>query len=172
MREVVNMKWVVRYAQKEDAQGIINILNPIIEDGLFTILDTTFSTEEEEIFIQNFPSRGVFHVALNPQDSTVVGFQNVEPFANYTHAADHVGIIGTFVDSQYKRQGIASSLFESTFQAAKAKGYEKLFAYVRADNNIALATYLKQGFEVIGTAKKHAKIRGQYIDEILIEKFI
>jgi len=51
-------------------------------------------------------------------------------------------------------------------------GYEKIFAYVRGDNPSALATYQKHGFEIIGTAKKHAKIDGKYIDEILIEKFL
>jgi len=166
------MELIIRAVQKDDSQGIINILNPIIEEGLFTILDTTFSLEEEKQFIQNFPARGVFNIALEAQSSNVIGFQNVEPFATYTHAFDHVGIIGTFVDSRYRRQGIASQLFTSTFQNAKAKGYEKLFAYVRDDSENALATYLKQGFEVIGTAKKHAKIGGKYIDEILIEKLL
>lgn len=166
------MTLLVREAQTKDAQGIINILNPIIEEGLFTVLDTTFSEEEEKQFIQNFPTRGVFHVALNEENSNVVGFQNVEPFAAYTHAFDHVGIIGTFVDAGCRRQGIASSLFEATFNLARLKSYEKLFAFVREDNPNALATYLKQGFEVVGTAKKHAKVRGKYIDEILIEKFL
>jgi RimJ/RimL family protein N-acetyltransferase len=41
---------------------------------------------------------------------------------------------------------------------------------VRADNAAALATYRAHGFEVIGTARRHAKIDGRYIDEILIEK--
>lgn len=166
------MKLIVKKAQKEDAQGIVNVLNPIIEDGRFTILDTPFSVEEEEQFIQDFPERGVFNVALNAENSCVVGFQNVEPFASYTRAFDHVGIIGTYVDSQYRRQGIASSLFEATFEMAKQQGYEKLFAYVRDDNESALKTYLKQGFEVVGVAKKHAKIGERYIDEILIEKFL
>lgn len=166
------MKLIVKKAQKEDAQGIVNVLNPIIEDGRFTILDTPFSVEEEEQFIQSFPERGVFNVALNAENSRVVGFQNVEPFANYTRAFDHVGIIGTYVDGQYRRQGIASALFEATFEMAKCHGYEKLFAYVRDDNENALKTYLKQGFKIVGTAKKHAKIDGQYIDEILIEKFL
>ncbi|WP_219702637.1 GNAT family N-acetyltransferase [Marinomonas lutimaris] len=166
------MTLLVREAQVKDALGIVNILNPIIEEGIFTILDITFSVEEEEQFIQDFPERGVFHVALNKETSNVVGFQNVEPFAAYTHAFDHVGIIGTFVDASCRRQGVASSLFEATFNLARSKGYEKLFAYVREDNPNALATYLKQGFEVVGTAKKHAKVCGQYIDEILIEKFL
>lgn len=166
------MKLMVRDVEKADAQGIINILNPIIGAGLYTILDTTFSLEEEVRFIQDFPERGVFNVAVNSDGSTIIGFQNVEPFATYTHAFDHVGIIGTYVDSSYRRKGIASSLFSSTFELARSKGYEKLFAYVRDDNKDALATYLKQGFEVIGIAKKHAKIHGKYINEVLIEKWL
>jgi len=122
------MEWIVRGDKKKDAQGIRNILKPIVEEGLFTILDTSFSLEEEEQFIQDFPERGVFQVALNSQNSSIVGFQNVEPFATYTHAFDHVGIIGTYVDSTYRRQDIASRLFDSTFQLAKSKGYEKIFA--------------------------------------------
>lgn len=166
------MNLIVRKVKREDALGIINVLNPIITDGRFSILDTIFSEEEEEQFIENFPERGVFNVALNTEDSRVVGFQNVEPFASYTRAFDHVGIIGTFVDGQYRRQGIASSLFDATFTMAKPLGYEKLFAYVRDDNETALKTYLKQGFEIVGKAKKHAKINGKYIDEVLIEKFL
>ena len=165
------MEWIVRNAQKEDAQGIIDILNPIIKAGLHTVLDTPFSLEEEQRFIQEFPENGVFHVATNSKKSKIVGFQNLEPFSGYTHAFDHVGVIGTYVDSEYRRQGIASQLFEATFEAAKTKGYEKIFTYVRSDNKIALATYIKYGFQVIGTAKKQAKIKGKYIDEILIEKF-
>ncbi|EOA8957373.1 N-acetyltransferase family protein [Vibrio harveyi] len=171
------MKVIVKNAQKQHAQGITEVLNPIIEEGLYTILDTTFTTEEEESFIESFPEMGVFNVALNlidesEEEGTVLGFQNVEPFTSYTKAFAHVGIIGTFVDAKYRRQGVASALFTATFADAKSKGYEKLFAYVREDNPNALATYLKHGFEVVGTAKKHAKINGQYINEVLIEKFL
>ena len=52
------------------------------------------------------------------------------------------------------------------------KGYEKIFTFVRADNPAALQTYLSQGFVVIGNAKRQAKVDGQYIDEILIEKWL
>ena len=60
----------------------------------------------------------------------------------------------------------------TTFEVAKLKGYDKLFAYVRSDNDRALLVYLKQGFEVVGIAKKHAKVGGIYVDEVLIEKFL
>lgn len=170
--QIAEVSLIVRKVQVSDALGITNILNPIIQEGRYTILDRTFTLEEEKEFIRGFPETGVFNVALLEQSSTVAGFQNVEPFATYTRAFDHVGVIGTYVGSQYRKQGIAKSLFESTFKLAKLKGYEKLFAYVRGDNERALSTYINQGFVIIGTAKNHAKMHGEFIDEVLIEKFI
>ncbi len=106
------------------------------------------------------------------QDQKVVGFQSMEPFASYTHAFDHVGVIGTYVDSSYRRQGVSARLFEATFEAARSKGYIKMFTYVRADNLAALATYLKNGFHIVGTAQKQAKFNETYVDEIIIERFL
>ncbi|CDT64067.1 MULTISPECIES: GNAT family N-acetyltransferase [Vibrio] len=166
------MSLTIREVAVQDAQGIIDVLNPIIIEARYTILDQTFTVDEEKAFIESFPECGVFSVAVNETTSQLLGFQNVEPFASYTKAFDHVGIIGTYVDANSRGQGVAKQLFGYTFKSAKAKGYEKLFAYVRADNERALAVYLKQGFEIVGTAKKHGKIGDQYFDEILIEKFL
>jgi RimJ/RimL family protein N-acetyltransferase len=63
-------------------------------------------------------------------------------------------------------------LFQESFKAARAKGFEKLFAFVRADNRAGLAAYVACGFESIGVAKNHAKIDGRYVDEIMIERFL
>ena len=96
----------------------------------------------------------------------------MEPFASYTHAFDHVGVLGTYVDLRFRRQGVAKQLFEVTIEAALRKGYEKIFTFVRVDNQAALQTYLRQGFRIVGTAERHAKLDGRYIDEIVIEKIL
>jgi L-amino acid N-acyltransferase YncA len=150
----------------------VGILNPIIKTGLYTVFDTPFTIEAERDYIVNFPRRGVFHLAEYGEDRQIVGFQSLEPFATYTSAFDHVGIIGTYVDLSKRRQGIATQLFKATFEAARCKGYEKIFTYVRADNLAAVASYLQQGFHVVGAAQRQAKISGKYIDEIFIEKFL
>jgi RimJ/RimL family protein N-acetyltransferase len=67
---------------------------------------------------------------------------------------------------------VARRLFAETFAAARSKGYKKLFTYVRRDNPAALAAYLSQGFRVVGTAERQARIRGRYVDEIIIERFL
>src|SRR5687767_13037178 len=135
-------------------------------------MDTEFSLEQEREFIQTFPARGIFLVALDASLGRIVGFQNVSPFEKFTHAFDHVGVIGTYVDLALRRQGIASRLFAATFDAAPRKGYEKLFAFVRSDNPAALQTYRRHGFDIIGVARRHARIGGHYVDEVLIEAWV
>jgi L-amino acid N-acyltransferase YncA len=160
----------IRPIRVEDAEGVINVLNPLVQAGESTALDRVFTTDEERIFISAFPARGIFNVAERTEDELIVGIQNVEPFASYTGAFAHVGVIGTYVASTAHRQGIGRLLFEATRLIAKDKGYEKFFAFVRADNVAGLAFYKGIGFEVIGTAKRHAKIKGRYIDEFMIER--
>ena len=207
------MDVLIRDVRLDDAEAIVRILNPIIEAGTYTILDTPLTAEDERRYIAGLPERAIFHVAQkvsekwhghpargalwhrHPADDswagspchnepafqtpsltlggdTIVGFQTVEPFAGYTRACDHVGVIATFVDLEHRRQGIGTRLFEATFGVARHKGYEKMFTYVRADNPAALRAYRKCGFRIIGTAARHAKIGGHYVDEILIEKFL
>ena len=162
----------IRNAVVDDAEAIVAILNPIIAARIYTAFDTPVTIEDEVQFIRAFPARGLFHVAVDRFTGRIVGFQDVSPFADFTHAFDHLGVIGTYVDLERRRQGIATKLFEATFEAAARKGYEKMFTYVRADNTAGLDVYLRQGFRVVGTAVRHAKIDGRYIDEIVIEKFL
>jgi L-amino acid N-acyltransferase YncA len=162
----------IRDAREGDAEQIAGILNSIIVLRTFTAFDTPVSAEEERRFIREFPARGVFHVAVDSTTTQIVGFQDVSPFADFTHAFDHVGVIGTYVALDRHRQGIAARLFEATYAAARRKGFEKIFGYVRADNDAGLRAYLGQGFRIIGTAARHAKIDNRYIDEVLIERFL
>ena len=67
-------------------------------------------------------------------------------------------------------KGIAKALFATTLSTAREKGFEKVFTFVRADNPVALPCYMRAGFTVVGTAARHVKIDGHYIDEVLIEK--
>jgi L-amino acid N-acyltransferase YncA len=161
----------VREATVDDAESIVRILNPIIEAGRYTVLDKTFTVEEEREFIEKFPRRGVFHAAEDT-DGKGVGFQCIEPFAPSLRAFDHVAGIATFIDLSFRQRGIGTCLSEATFEAAKQKGFEKIFTYVRADNPASLAFHLKIGFRIIGTSQRQARMGNRYIDEVVIEKLL
>ena len=165
-------QFAIREATPDDAEGIVAVLNPIIETGLYTVLDAPLTGDAERAFIRSCSPRGVFLVAIDRADDAIVGFQNTQPLATYTRAFDHVGETGTYVDLTRRRQGIAKQLFQASFAMALDRGYEKIFTFVRADNPAALQTYLHHGFYVVGTARRHARVRGRYVDETLIEKFL
>jgi len=168
----VNPSLRIRDVVPDDAEGICRVINPIIEAGAYTVFDALFGVESEREYIRTFPTRGVWKVALEAETSQVVGWQVLEPLASYTAAFDHVAGIGTYVELSQRRRGIASALFAASFDAARAKGFEKLFTCVRADNPAALATYRAHGFVVVGTARRHAKLHGRYIDELVIERML
>jgi L-amino acid N-acyltransferase YncA len=166
------MELLIRHAVPDDAAGIVSVFNPIIEARSFTLFDTPFTIEAERSYIAGLTERDIFHVAVRATDNTVVGFQSMAPFATYTHAFDHVGVIGTYVDSANRRQGIAKCLFSATVGAARQKGYEKILTYIRADNPAALATYQKHGFRIVGTAERQAKLHDCYVDVLIVERFL
>ncbi len=166
------MDILIRPMNIDDAEAIVNIFNPIIATQKYTLFDTPLTVDAEREFLATFSPRGIFHVAELQETAELVGFQSLDPFAAYTHACDHVGVIGTYTALTHRGKGIGQQLSQATFAAAKMRGYEKIFAYVRADNPTALNFYLKLGFRIIGTAQKHAKFHSGYVDEILIEMFL
>jgi L-amino acid N-acyltransferase YncA len=161
----------VRPAKVEDAEQILAILNPVIAEGLYSVFDKQLTVEAERDYIRSAPARRTFLVAVDTATDRVIGFQVLDQFeASYTGAFDHVGVMGTYVAQDYRRQGVASALFAASFIAAREAGFEKIATYVRADNPAALATYQAHGFTIVGTAKKHAKLNRHCIDEVLIER--
>jgi L-amino acid N-acyltransferase YncA len=164
------MDLYIRKVAEADAAAIIALLNPIIQLGTYTVMDEPFSVEDQIEFIRSFPSRGIYHIAVD-NNQEAVGIQDVMPISS-SNVFKHVGEISTFVALDAQKQGVGQNLSRATFQAAKELGFLKLRATVRADNLHALSFYQSQGFEVIGTAKQHAMLHGKYIDEVLFEKFL
>lgn len=165
------MKVLIKSATLADAQTIVALLNPIIEAGRYTVLQGPLALDAQIAFMQSFPERGVFHVALAQEAGSLLGMQDVMPLAE-TPVFRHVGVISTFVGLSTQRQGVGRSLMQATVQAAKAKGFTKLTATIRADNPPAVAFYLSQNFRLVGTSQQHALVNGRYVDEVLAERLL
>ncbi|MGQ9628601.1 MAG: GNAT family N-acetyltransferase [Anaerolineae bacterium] len=160
----------IRGGTPEDAEGIANVLNEIILERTYSSLSEPFSVEAEREFIASMDERAAIFVA--EADGEIIGFQTIEPFANYSRALAHVGVVGTFVLEEFRRQGIGRRLFYKSLEFASLMGYEKIIAYVRRTNELAQNFYSKMGFTPIGVLEKQVKINGQYDDQIVMEMFI
>jgi phosphinothricin acetyltransferase len=162
----------IRRATPEDAAGVAAVLNGAILGGSPTILDTPFSVEDERAYIERLPARGFIHVADTP-DAGIVGFQAVIPWSDFvTTAHDHVATMGTYVDAAHRRQGVGAALARSSFAAALALGYTKIYTDLRADNLASLAYHLSLGFTVAGTARGQARVGDRDVDVLFVERFL
>jgi L-amino acid N-acyltransferase YncA len=162
----------VRPAGPEDAAGVAAVLNGVIAAGSPTLLDTTFTVDEERAYILSLPVRSFLHVAEAP-GAGIVGFQTVIPWNTFvTTEHDHVATMGTYVDAAHRRRGVGAALARSSFAAALTLGYDKIFTDLRADNLDSLAYHLSLGFSIVGAARRHARVRGRDVDVLFIERFL
>ncbi len=164
------MNLQIRRATMNDARAVVGLINSIVEEGELTSIYPALTLEQEEAFIAGLGPRSAIYLA--EASDALLGMQAIEPFAPYTRAMDHVGVVGTFVYRDYRRQGVGSQLLERTLHFARQHGYEKLVAYVRASNSDAQAFYRAQGFVPKMVLERQVKIDGQYDDEVWMELFV
>jgi ribosomal protein S18 acetylase RimI-like enzyme len=160
----------IRPVALDDAKAVLEVLNSVVREQKYSSFDRILTVEEERQFIASLGERSGFFVA--ELDGRIVGFQTIEPFATYTSAMDHVGIMGTFVHADFRGQGIGRQLAEASFKFAWEKGYEKAVIYVRASNRAAQKFYWELGFVPKGTLEKQVKIGEEYDDEVFMEMFL
>ncbi len=153
-----------------DAQGVVDVINSVIQEGGLTALYPMLSVEQEETFIEGLGPRSALFIAES--SGAALGVQVIEPFAPYTRAMDHVATIGTFVYRNFRRRGVGRRLMETTLDFARHQGYEKIISYVRVSNSGAQTFYRRMGFLPKLMLERQIKIEGRYDDEVLIELFI
>lgn len=121
--------------------------------------------------MRHFPARGIFHVAVDDHRQYVMGLQDVVPLSTET-VFSHVSIISTFVFFTVPGKRIGRLFSKATCGAAKTLGFSSSAPLTGLTTTTPFLCYLSQGFRVISTAQKHALVQGQYLDEVLLEKFL
>ena len=70
----------------------------------------------------------------------------------------------------FRRRSIGRLLAEACFDFAQGKGYGKIAIQVLAGNERALRFYGSLGFEKIGVARRHVRLKGGFRDVFYLEK--
>ncbi len=164
------MQLTVRRATVQDAQAISTIWEIICAERTYTAVSRPFTPQQEREYIASLSEREGIFVSIVA--GRVIGFQSLDLWAREVDSFDHVGLMGTFVLPEWRRQGVARRLAKHTLDFACAHGYEKIVIYVRAGNTNAQAFYDSLGFVAKGVLARHVKIDGQYEDEVSMELFL
>lgn len=87
---------------------------------------------------------------LNDNEYYFVAYSKVRfmGFGMLRYQGYDIPSFGVFVDSRYKRKGVATKLLDYAIKLAKLQEAKKIRLSVYADNHAAIELYKKHGFEV------------------------
>ena len=136
----------IRHVHIGDAPALCAVINPIIEKAGTTAYEEPCDPTYFEAMIAGFGPRDFLHVA--EAQGRIVGFQICE---RHPELPDDTGDIASFVALDMVGTGVGQMLAAKTLAEARARGWRKLFAYIRGDNTGGLAYYDRIGFRTIRT---------------------
>ncbi|MBO8164397.1 MAG: GNAT family N-acetyltransferase [Brevibacillus sp.] len=161
----------LRPAQPDDAESIIKRMKRVVNEGgyLEEEPDSLATARQEVQTILEMKEEGsMYTVAV--LDDEVVGAAQLKRGQLQMNA--HVATLRIWVGPNYRGLGIGKELMRYAIDWAEAHGLEKISLDVFSNNQRAVEMYKRYGFVVEGTRKKQFILNGEYVDEVLMSKFL
>jgi RimJ/RimL family protein N-acetyltransferase len=163
-------KVILRQAVGKDAERIIDLINSVGSERKYIVIEQfSHSIEWEKSYLENLdPSNIVYYVAVVKRQ--IAGIISIE--RDTYPKTYHTGTLGMIVLKGFRREGVGSKMIEMALDWARDKMIEKVCLQCFATNEPAIALYRKYGFVEEGRRKGQFKVDGEYVDEVMMAKWI
>lgn len=157
----------IRLAEPADAAAVTAIYNQGI-----AARGATFETrlrEVDELAARIADARHPVLVAV--ERGEVLGWAGL---GEYRPRECYSGIAecSVYIDAQARGQGLGRQLLTYLIEAARERGAWKLVSRVFPFNHASRAACRAVGFREVGTYEKHARLDGQWLDVVIVERLI
>ena len=161
------MNYLIREANIEDAENVIEYIKIVSDETNFLISDSSernFTVRKEKEFLQNMQSSILEKMFLceikNKTENKIVGICSIEGInkIRIKHRVD----LSITVLKNYWGNKIGEKLIGYTIDYCKSNSIKKIELTVRIDNERAIKLYKKFGFEIEGEIKKFIYFGGNY----------
>jgi RimJ/RimL family protein N-acetyltransferase len=155
----------LRPGRLDDAESTMRNVNRVGREEIYIMLEEEPSLEEERHWLSAFDGeRNMLFVAV--AGGEVVG-------AADCHAGNfpkdrHVGSIGIAIQDGWREGGLGRRMMERILEWMRARGFAKAELAVFANNERARRLYESLGFVVEGIRRRQVRIRGEFVDEVLM----
>jgi ribosomal protein S18 acetylase RimI-like enzyme len=105
-------------------------------------------------------------------DGRIAGYLRIEAATRLPENAHVLVVNGFAVHPDLRRHGIGSLLLQAAGDHARAAGARKLTLRVLSSNRGAIALYAQRGFTREGVLRGEFLIEGDYVDDVLMAKFL
>jgi RimJ/RimL family protein N-acetyltransferase len=137
----------IRAFESDDWPAVWRIVEPVLRAGRTYGVPTDITESDAYAFWVENP---VATFVATDADRRVVGTYFLKP--NYAGPGDHVANCGYIVDAEAQGGGVASTMCRHSLQEAADRGFRAMqYNLVVATNEAAIAVWLREGFEIVGT---------------------
>jgi len=162
-------KVLIRQAEEKDINSITEIMSSVASEGRYSPA-LTISTSHKEHIAKAIKQRTSFGVVAE-LNGLIVGECDLSIGSNI-ETKPRITELGMNIRNEFREIGIGNAMMDFLIEQAKEKGYEKIVLSVLATNSRAINLYKKHGFAVEGVRKKQFKFKDDYVDEVLMAKFL
>ncbi|MDR3681053.1 MAG: GNAT family N-acetyltransferase [Flavipsychrobacter sp.] len=140
---------LIRIAQKNDLQEIVDIYNQAVAGGFMTADTRPWQTaQRQEWFAIHTPNEHPIFVA--EIDGKVTGWLTVSAYRPGRHALRFIKEVSYYIDHNYVGQGIGSALLAHAIQEAPNLQIKHYLAIVLDENKASIKLLEKFGFQLWG----------------------
>jgi len=160
----------IRKAEHKDLSSILAIYNQGIEDGMATLEEEAKDSAYMENWFVQHQGRYAALVAEN-DEGVIVGWAAINPFHSRC-AYKGVGELSVYVHRTHRGKKIGQLLLQALEKTAVEQQFYKLILYTFPMNAQGQGLYRKMNFRQVGIWKHQGKLRGKYVDIMIMEKLL
>lgn len=162
----------LRPAQPADKEAIIVTIQAVCVEQIYLHTNTFVLTEEwQQVLAKSVDEDNGRLLIVAQVGDKVVGYMRL--FAEwYGPKGRHVGEVGLALVKPWRERGIGTMLVAYALDWARLARFQKVTASVIATNQRALNLFTKFAFTLEGRRTGQFNISGQYVDEILLRRFL
>lgn len=170
MQNQTDRQVIVREARMRDVQSIMRILNDDILYGGNT-LDTRAWTKTQGVMWFMRHDYETYPIFVAECGGEVVGYAAINPYRSAL-GFERIAENSIYVDSHYRRRGIARQLVSHVLDAARERGYRIMMATVVSTNEPSLRLHESLGYERMSTLVRGGQRGGKPIDLVLLKRVL
>jgi phosphinothricin acetyltransferase len=151
----------IRVARPSDAAEMLAIYQPFVENTSITFETITPTVDEFQERISHYLENYPWLVA--EMNGVVAGYAYASRYRERTAYQWSVEV-SVYINEEYKRSGLARSLYEELFRLLKKQGYYNAYAVINLPNDPSVAFHESMGFAWFATYEQVGYKLGRWKD--------
>ncbi len=163
----------VRKATDQDAVKLAKLLEEVDRTSEYMLWEAgerKITAEKQSRFIAEVNQSDNSTILVAEQDEALVGY--LFAIGGRAKRNKHSAYLVIGISQNHRGKGIGTKLFEALERWAENHHIRRLELTVVIENDAAIRLYKKFGFEIEGTKRNSLYIKGKFMDEYYMSKWI